>query len=69
MYKFWFDYVKRKYNEKAKLYYMDTDTDCTCKKIFMKINMKMLQKMFKKSVILQTMSQKNHCHKEKMKKL
>ena len=45
MYKFWFDYVKRKCNEKAKLYYMDTDTDCTCKKIFMKINMKMLQKI------------------------
>ena len=24
--KFWYDYVRRKYNEKAKLCYMDTDT-------------------------------------------
>ena len=26
MYEFWYDYVKRKYNEKAKLCYMDTDS-------------------------------------------
>ena len=26
MYKFWYDYVKPKYGEKAKLCYMDTDT-------------------------------------------
>ena len=26
MYKFWFDYVKLKYGEKAKLCYMDTDS-------------------------------------------
>ena len=26
MYEFWYDYVKPKYDEKAKLYYMDTDT-------------------------------------------
>ena len=25
MYKFWYDYLKPKYREKAKLYYMDTD--------------------------------------------
>ena len=25
MYKFWYDYVKLKYREKAKLYYVDTD--------------------------------------------
>ena len=25
MYEFWYDYVKPKYNEKAKLCYMDTD--------------------------------------------
>ena len=26
MYEFWYDYVKPKYDEKAKLYYMDTDS-------------------------------------------
>ena len=26
MYEFWYDYVKREYNEKAKLYYIDTDS-------------------------------------------
>ena len=26
MYEFWYDYVKPKYKEKAKLYYMDTDS-------------------------------------------
>ena len=26
MYEFWYDYVKPKYNDKAKLYYMDTDS-------------------------------------------
>ena len=25
MYEFWYDYVKRKYGEQAKLCYMDTD--------------------------------------------
>ena len=26
MYEFWYDYVKPKYGEKTKLYYMDTDS-------------------------------------------
>ena len=26
MYELWYDYVKPKYNDKAKLYYMDTDS-------------------------------------------
>ena len=30
MYEFWYDYVKRKYNEKAKLCYMDTDRYFHC---------------------------------------
>ena len=25
MYEYWYDYVKQKYGEKVKLYYMDTD--------------------------------------------
>ena len=30
MYKFWYDYVKPKYGEKAKLYDMDTDSFIVC---------------------------------------
>ena len=47
---------KTKIQRKGKIILYGYRYSCTCKKIFMKINMKMLQKMFKKSVILQTMS-------------
>ena len=30
MYEFWYDYVKPKYGEKAKLCYMDTDNFIVC---------------------------------------
>ena len=32
MYEFWCDYVKPKYDEKAKLYFMDTDSFIVYKK-------------------------------------
>ena len=31
MYEFWYDYIKPKYGEKAKLCYMDTDKIVHCK--------------------------------------
>ena len=31
MYEFWYDYVKLKYSENAKLYYMDTGSFIVCK--------------------------------------
>ena len=40
MYEFWYDYVKLKYGEKAKLCYMDTETKKQM--IFTKILQKML---------------------------
>ena len=53
MYEFWYDYVKPKYFEKAKLCYMDTGSFFllhTCKQI---IFTKTLQKMLKLDLILQ----------------
>ena len=54
MHKFWYNYVKPKYNEQVKLCYMDTDTFVAHvqKKIFTKI----MQKMLKKGLILQIMN-------------
>ena len=51
MYEFQYDYVKLKYDKKAKLCHMDTDSLIVCIKemIFTKI----LQKMLKKDLTLQ----------------
>ena len=55
MYEFWYDYVKPKYDEKAKLCYMDTDSFIVYIKP-MKFIMK-LQKMLKLNLILQIRNQ------------
>ena len=54
MYEFWYDYVKLKYGEKAKLCYMGTDSFIVHVKqmIFIKI----LQKMLKHDLALQIMN-------------
>ena len=51
MYEFWYDFVKPKYGEKAKLCYMDTDSFIAFKKQMILI--KTLQKMLKLDLILQ----------------
>ena len=30
MYEFWYDYIKQKYGDNARLFYMDTDSFVTC---------------------------------------
>ena len=55
MYEFWYDYVKPKYSEKAKLCYMDTDSFI----VYIKTNdifIKMLHKIMKLDLILQIMN-------------
>ena len=54
MYEFWYDYVKPQYDEKVKLYYMDTDSFIVYIKtdIFTKI----LHKMLKQHLALQKMN-------------
>ena len=51
MYEFWYDYVKPKYGEKAKLCYMDKDS----------FVLQALQKMLKLDFILQIVNQIDHC--------
>ena len=50
MYEFWYDYVKLKYQDKAKLCYMDTDS----LKLKLKIITKILLMMFKNGFTHQT---------------
>ena len=54
IYEFWYDYVKPKNGEKARLCYMDTDSFIVYikKKIFTKI----MQKILKLDLILQIMN-------------
>ena len=71
MYEFWYDYVKPKYNEKAKLCYMDTDSFILYIKQMILTNL--LQKMLKLDLIVQIMNQNaipliDRYQKEKMKK-
>ena len=54
MCEFWYDYVISKYDEKAKLCYMDTDSFIVYIKQMMFI--KILQNMFKLELILQIMN-------------
>ena len=53
MYEFWYDYVKPKYNDKAKLCYMDTDSFVI--NIFTEDFLKMLTMMLKDGLIHLTM--------------
>ena len=53
-YDFWYDYAKPKYEEKAKLCYMDTGSFIVY--IKQKIFTQTLQKMLKQSLILQIMN-------------
>ena len=50
MYEFWYDYIKPKYEEKAKLCYMDADTLLFISKL--KIFIKTLQVTLKNGLIL-----------------
>ena len=56
MYEFWYDYIKPKYLQNAKLSYIDTDSF----KIQM-ISMKILQMMLKNILIHQIMNLIDHC--------
>ena len=66
MHEFWYEYVKPKYGEKAKLYQMDTDSFTVYIKT--QIFVKTFQGMLKHVLILQIMNQTDHCLKEKTKK-
>ena len=59
----WYDCVKPKYGKKAKLCYMDTDSFTVY--IKQMIFMKTLHKKLKPDLILQILSQINHCLKKK----
>ena len=67
MYKFWYDYLKPKYREKAKLCYMDTDHLI----IYIKTNTftQTFQKLLKQDLTLQTMNYTDHYLNEKNKKV
>ena len=64
MYEFCYDYVKPKYDENARLCYMEIDSFIVYikKMIFIKI----LQKMLKLDFIFEIMNKIDHCLKEKI---
>ena len=71
MYQFWYDYVKPKYDEKAKLCCLDAG--CFFGYIKQMIFIKILQEMLKLELILKIMNQNtisitDYCLKEKIKK-
>ena len=61
MYEFWYDYVKPKYDEKAKFCYLDKDS------FIAYLITKVLQKILKLDLMLQIMNQMDHCLKKRMK--
>ena len=66
MYRFWYDYVKLKNQNNAKLYYMDTESLLFILKL--RMFMKILQMMLKKDLIHQIMKSTDHYLQEKIKK-
>ena len=56
MYEFWYDYIKPKYLQNAKLCYIDTDSFT-----IQMISIKILQMMLKKILIYQIMKLIDHC--------
>ena len=66
MYEFWYDYIKPKYKNNAKLCFMDTRSFII--NIKQKISMKILLMMLKKDVIHQIMRSIDHYLKERIKK-
>ena len=69
MFQFWYDYIKPKYQDNAKLCYMDTDS-FTFLILKLKIFMKTLQMMLKKDVKHEIgMKSPDHCLQERVKRL
>ena len=64
MYEFWQGYVKLKYGENAKLCYMDTDSFI----VYVKINDIYKNNPEDVDTRFDTLNQKDHCLKEKIKK-
>ena len=61
MYEFWYDYIKPKYDEKAKFCYLDKGS------FIAYLITKVLQKILKLDLMLQIMNQMDHCLKKRMK--